>query len=89
MKLQMFSVYDQKARTFCTPFFCPNEHVAVRAFGHSANDPTTEVGRYPHDFSIYHLGTFDMETGDTLLLDCPLHLHLAQSLVNQEQTENV
>jgi hypothetical protein len=87
MKLEMFSVYDQKARAFCTPFFCPNEHVALRAFTSSANDQTTEIGRYPTDFSLFALGSFDDATGAFDIKSEPQHIALALTVVQPVEAE--
>lgn len=56
---QLYSVYDRKAKVFCKPFTAENHEVAVRSFAFAANDKTTDIGRYPEDFVLYHLGSFD------------------------------
>ena len=53
----------------------------MRAFIYAANDLTTDVGRYPSDFSLYHLGTYDDETAKFDLMPEPFHLALASTLV--------
>lgn len=77
----IFVVRDTKVGAFATPFYLENISVAMRAFAHAANDPTTDVGRYPSDFSLYHLGTYDDETAKFDLMPEPFHLALASTLV--------
>lgn len=84
-----FSVYDSKAAVFCTPFFSENNHTALRAFRYAANDQTTEIGKYPSDYTLYKIGTFDNLTGEILPVE-PVPIALAITLVNQpEVNENV
>lgn len=62
MKKIVCSIYDHKAKVFCVPFFSVNNETAQRDFGYAANDPKTEIGRYPTDFTLFRLGTYDDET---------------------------
>lgn len=59
MKLQVFSVYDIKARAFALPFFAPNTDLALRYFGDGANDPTLQLSKNAEDFTLYHLGQWN------------------------------
>lgn len=79
MIVKIFSVFDKKARSFCTPFYMPNVETAVRAFHQAANDKSIDVGRYPADFDLFMLGTFNDETGVT---ESPLgnHEHVVSAL---------
>lgn len=64
MILKIFTIYDSKANSFLQPFYCPNQSVAIRHFAHAANDPSTDIGRYPEDFNLHEIGTFDTDSGD-------------------------
>jgi len=59
--LKMFSIHDQKANAYITPFFLPNEGMAIRAFSDSINDPNHAFSRHPDDYTLFEIGTF----GDT------------------------
>lgn len=63
MKLEMLSVYDNKARAFMKPFFSVNLQVAARDFADAANNPDHVVCKNPEDFTLYHLGTWEDEKG--------------------------
>ncbi|WNK12845.1 MAG: nonstructural protein [Microvirus sp.] len=66
MILQIFSVLDRKAKNYNLPFYCPTIEVAQRAFAQSVNDPASGMAyTHPEDFTLYHIGTFDDETGYT------------------------
>lgn len=80
MRNNVYSVYDQKAKVFCQPFCSLNDETALRAFAYSANDTSTEIGRYPSDFDLYNLGFFDDQTGKFDLQDA-VHLSSALQLI--------
>lgn len=83
MLKQVFSVYDKKAKIFCQPFYAENSEVAIRSFAYAANDKTVDLGRYPTDFDLFKLGSFDDQTGKFDLHE-PEHLASAFTLVNEE-----
>lgn len=63
MKLGIYAVQDRKAGTFARPFTIQNDAMAVRAFVAAKQDPSSELSKYPEDFALYYLGTFDDDTG--------------------------
>jgi len=80
----MFSVFDNGSKTFCTPFFSENISTAMRAFQYAANDPASEISKYPRDFSLFHFGTFDDQTCEITTIT-PHQLALAITLVNKPE----
>lgn len=63
MKLGLYAVLDRKLGSFARPFVMNNDGMAVRAFLTAKQDPSSEMSKYPEDFSLYALGTFDDESG--------------------------
>lgn len=63
MKRLMFSVLDVKSKLYSNPWFMSANGEAIRAFRDLADDPKTTVGRYPGEFELWRLGTFDDESG--------------------------
>jgi hypothetical protein len=59
-----FSIYDEKAGAFITPFFLPNEQMAVREFAAAANDPNHKFGKWPADYTLFEIGDFNIDTGE-------------------------
>jgi len=59
----VYSVYDHKACAFSNPFVAPNDNVALRSFHQAANDENSEISKYPNDYSLFKLGSFNDETG--------------------------
>lgn len=63
MKLGIYAVLDRKAGTFARPFTIQNDQMAMRAFMAAKQDVASEMSKYPEDFALYALGTFDDDTG--------------------------
>ena len=72
--VNVFSVRDQKANGFLQPFYLPNESVAYRAMYDCLSDPEHQFTKHPEDYSLYHLGEFDFETGKFTTHDTPEHI---------------
>jgi hypothetical protein len=63
MKMQIFSVYDVKAECYLTPFFQNTVAQGIRAFEDINENPNTVINKHPEDFSLYHIGVFDVSSG--------------------------
>jgi len=59
MKTNIFSIFDEKAQAFTSPFFQPAVGQAMRAFNDLVVDSKTTIYSHPEDFSLYHIGVFD------------------------------
>jgi len=71
MKLEMFAVYDIKARAYLPPFFLPRREMAARIFGECINSKDHQFGRHPADYTLFHLGTYDDENASIELQHAP------------------
>lgn len=63
MKLNVFTCYDSKAEAYLQPFLMPSKGEAIRAFTATANDDKSNIGKYPADFTLFHIGEYDDQTG--------------------------
>ena len=76
MKLNAYALYDKAIDTYLTPFFLHNDELARRAIEASmVQEPDGDLIRYPEQFTLLHVGTFDDKTGvfspeDRLLCNC-------------------
>lgn len=59
MKLNIFSIYDEKAQAYNTPFFQSHVGQAIRGFQDLCKDSQSTLFGHPEDFSLYHVGEFD------------------------------
>ncbi|WNK12814.1 MAG: nonstructural protein [Microvirus sp.] len=81
MKLNAYTIYDNKALQYHAPFFMAADGQAVRALSDLVSDPNTNIGRHPGDYVLYHCGYYNDSTG-FLSAEAPLrHIMDAQSLV--------
>lgn len=71
---QMFSIRDAKGEVFHPPFFKNTLGEAERDFREVANDPKSNLQKYPEDFDLYYLGTYDDLTGTFQPLETPKHI---------------
>jgi hypothetical protein len=85
MKLEIFSVYDSKAKAFLPPFFLPMVGQATRIFQNCANDKTHQFGANPADYTLFHLGDFDDEKAIIETKPTPENLGIAQEFKNAEK----
>lgn len=64
MILEIYSVYDSKAKAFIPPFFLHNKDVALRHFTDTVNDKNSSINKNPGDYALFYLGIFDDNTGE-------------------------
>jgi len=57
--MKIFTVYDEKAEAFLPPFFLPAIGMATRSFSECVNSKDHQFGKYPHDYTLFHVGEWD------------------------------
>lgn len=84
MELKVFSIRDAKGECYHPPFYKKTIGEAERDFRSLVNDKDSNVFKYPEDYDLYYMGTFDDSTGKLESLDSPQHMekavHLKQSV---------
>lgn len=83
MILKIYSVYDSKTEFFSQPLYMKAKGEAVRSFTELANDKSNAIGKYPADYTLFELGTFDDATGKFVLHSTPTSIGLALEFVKQ------
>lgn len=65
MQMMVCAVYDRKVDSFGTQtvMLAQNDAIAKRAIHAVVLDVNTEYSRYATDFSLWHVGDFDPDTG--------------------------
>jgi len=63
MKISVFSIYDTKTEAYAQPFYMQTKGAAIRAFTELANNAEHQIGKYPSDYALFELGTFDDTSG--------------------------
>jgi len=84
MKLEIFSILDIKTNVFNTPWFSRTQPDGVRSFKSVANDPSSFISKYPDDYHLYHLGTYEDTAGAFELAPKPLFITSGRHVVEQK-----
>lgn len=63
MEIKLFSVYDSKALNYAGPFAAASRGVAVRMLMTAVADASTDVSKFPGDFTLFELGSLDTSSG--------------------------
>ena len=74
MNVQMFTVFDAAAKRFLEPFNAPTVEFALRQFRSSVESPDHLFSKYPEDYTLFHIGEFDQESGVIHSFDTPHNL---------------
>lgn len=82
MKLNIFSIYDEKAKAHNTPFFQAHIGQAIRHFQDLSTNTETTINKHPSDYSLYHVGTWDDNNATLTTLTPPKFLSKASEFVN-------
>lgn len=69
MVTKVFAIQDVKSEMFHTPFFYPHNGQALRAFTELVRDGQSMVSKYPGDFKLVWIGTFDDASGKLVASD--------------------
>ena len=61
--MKMYTCHDAASKAYLPPFTVPSERDAVASFQSAAQDPQSNICKYPGDFTLIHIGEFDERTG--------------------------
>jgi hypothetical protein len=56
---RLFTVFDSKSEVYMPPFTYRTKGEAIRAFTDSVNDSGSQMNKYPADFTLFDIGSFD------------------------------
>lgn len=62
MILKIFSIYDNKAHAFTTPFFMHRHEMALRTFNDCAGEEGHAFFKNPADYTLFEVGEWDDDT---------------------------
>lgn len=60
----VYAIYDSAAHVFTAPTIDMSDASAVRSFQQAIANSGSLMNFKPDDFSLYQVGTFDVETGE-------------------------
>lgn len=87
MTEEMFTVYDSAAKRYLQPFFAETIEVAMRMFKSLVAKEGHQFAKFPEDYTLFHIGTYDAVCGRVFPLDTPHSLGVALTFLNRPQVE--
>lgn len=81
-KLQAYAIYDVKTQLYSHPHFLQTNGNAIRSFAQACEDEKSDLNKYAKDFSLYHIGEYDLETGN-LKTDQPKQIATAMEFITK------
>lgn len=70
MKLEIYAIWDDKAKAYMQPFFMLNDQLAIRTFANAANAENNQLHVNSEDYTLFAVGSFDDATG-TFVIKAP------------------
>lgn len=64
--LKIFSIHDVKSESYGPLMTYATNGLAIREFEGLAKNKESTINRYPEDFTLIYLGTFDTDNGDLI-----------------------
>lgn len=86
--MKLFSIYDTKAQFFLQPFPETSTIAALRGFEVAVNEGKSTFSRFPDDFALMEIATFDQQTGEIIPNASPQNLGSARSVLKQPSEQN-
>lgn len=87
MDTNLFTIFDQAAGLYLEPFFAPSIEYAIREFRAAVNNDGHQFANFPGDFTLFHIGRFDPETGKVTGMN-PASLGVALTFLDRIQLED-
>lgn len=78
----IFTVHDNAAKAYLPPFYMRTKGEALRAFETTCKDTSSQFNKYPKDYTLVELGTFNEENGQILTHEIPLILENASQYIS-------
>lgn len=77
MKIEIFAVYDSILNHYHEPFNARTIERAKVIFTEVVNNPQTDMHKFSEEYTLFHLGSYDMDLGLMMPLPAPVPLGLA------------
>ena len=81
MLFSICSIYDSGISTWYPPIYLRNRGEALRMFIDEVNNSQSKLSKYPGDFTLFEIGSWDDAKCKFSLLDAPVSLGVATEYV--------
>lgn len=86
--MKLFAMYDRKANNYpMQPFPESSTAAALRGFDVAVNQADSIFNRFPDDFELHELASFDKETGYIMPHEKPQNLGTARTVLKQPTSQ--
>lgn len=82
--MKLYAVRDVKAEAYGAPMSIATRGLALRSFGDACLAPKSELGRFPSDYMLYELGTWDPNSGSIVAHNVPVFIASASEMIIKE-----
>lgn len=89
MQKLIFTVLDQKAESFGQPFFADTAGLAERIFTEAINERDSTFNKYPGDFTMFELGSYETQDATFKLHPAPLNRGNALTFIRKSPVPQV
>lgn len=90
MKVNMYSIYDEAATAYISPFSMHNDGLAIRAFQDNVNaKDENNISKHPQHFSLFKLAEYDDATGVIEPITPPKFLVGGVEMKNPTEESNI
>lgn len=83
MEWTKFTIYDSKIKSSLTPFYAQTVPAGLRQWHYNCNRPDSDYNRYPGDYTLFELGTYEGDTMVTKDHKTPINHGLAQIQIEE------
>jgi len=81
MLLSVFSIFDSAVKSWLPPIYARNKGEMLRQFQAAVNDSQSNFFKYPSDYTLFELGSFNDDNCKFDLFITPISLGMAQEFV--------
>jgi hypothetical protein len=89
MKKLIVTLKDDKLEVYNQPVFIRNKGEAARMMEEMVQDPKSPLSKYPNDFALYEIGTWDEDTGTIQLHENHQYLFRPVDFLREESKAEV
>lgn len=68
MKTSIYAIFDVQTKLYSQPYFAVTDELMKRSFKGACLNTETDYYKYPKDYSLFKIGTYDPET--SILIHC-------------------
>lgn len=81
MIINMYAIFDAKAKAYGQPFLLHTDGLAIRSFQQAATSPDNNIAKTPLDYSLFRIGQYNDEIALLISEAPPEFIHSAMQVL--------